>query len=229
MIAMIVADADVLDLLGLEVELSQEVDQARLRRGRAGAHRVAGVPDHVLIAMLDEIAAEDQLQLQVTISIGVGEPEIYFRRRLRGAAVEARESDFRLCLRRSRKADERVGAHADRQQAENSLHWFPPEISTKTSDQREMLPGCLSPVNARACRQRLREREFLCKPRRRHSPTSPGTFRSHQTDMMQAPLRPALSGGDDPARVGSDRLVGFRPPIDGTRVTPLPLAQTRNT
>src|SRR5215467_2732771 len=137
MVTMIMTDADILDLLGRELQLCQEVHEARLRRDRPGAHGVAGIPDHVLVAMLDEIAAEDELHLQVAIGIGVGEPEIHLRWRLTGAALEASEGDFRLRLRRGRQADERVGADADRQQAENPLHWFPPEVATKAPDKTE--------------------------------------------------------------------------------------------
>ena len=41
-VAMIVADADILDLIGLYVDLPQEVHQAHLRGDCTGTHRVAG-------------------------------------------------------------------------------------------------------------------------------------------------------------------------------------------
>jgi hypothetical protein len=34
---------------------------------------VAGIPQHVVVAVLDEIATEDELKLQFAIGIGVGE------------------------------------------------------------------------------------------------------------------------------------------------------------
>src|SRR5215510_4377019 len=120
--------------------------------------------------MLDEIAAVDELQFEVAVSVGVGEPEVHFRRRLVGAAVEAREGDFRLGLRRGRQADERVRAHADRQQAENPLHWFPPEIATKCPINREMLPRCWRRVNAAACYRRARNQRGVPPQRPKKSP-----------------------------------------------------------
>ncbi|HEV7599866.1 MAG TPA: GrpB family protein [Bradyrhizobium sp.] len=62
------ADADIFDLIGCKFELPQKIDQAQLRRDVGRRHRVTGVPQHVFVAMLDEIAAEDKLQLQVAIS-----------------------------------------------------------------------------------------------------------------------------------------------------------------
>ncbi len=67
-IAVIVADADILDLLGLDLQLRELLDQrdldrrARRRRARRRG-RIAGIPDHVVICMADEIAARGQLQL----------------------------------------------------------------------------------------------------------------------------------------------------------------------
>jgi hypothetical protein len=66
---MIMADADVLDLLGLEIELPQLIDQAHLRRHVGSGHGMTGIPQQVFVAVLDEIATVHELKFQITISI----------------------------------------------------------------------------------------------------------------------------------------------------------------
>src|SRR4029079_19117038 len=66
-VAMEVADADELDLLWLDVELRELVDDARLRAGVRRARRKTGVPQHVIVAMLDDVAAVDELDLLVAV------------------------------------------------------------------------------------------------------------------------------------------------------------------
>src|SRR4029434_3852940 len=58
----IMADADVLDLLGFDVDLRQEVDQADLWRHVGRGHRMTSIPQQVLVAVFDEIATVDELK-----------------------------------------------------------------------------------------------------------------------------------------------------------------------
>src|SRR5262245_9021407 len=91
---------------------------------------MTGIPQQVLVAVLDEIAAVDELKFQIPIGIGVREALVDRRGRSRGAAVQARERDVRRGLRRGRQTDERAGACAGRQQSQNSLHFFLPRNSS---------------------------------------------------------------------------------------------------
>ena len=59
-VRMIVADAHVLDLFWLDVDLRQLVHDAHLGCGRTGRQRVAGVPQKVFVATLDEVAAKGE-------------------------------------------------------------------------------------------------------------------------------------------------------------------------
>src|SRR5205814_3138413 len=90
-VSVIVTDADVLDLVRRELELRQQVDEARLGRRRRRADWVARVPYHVVVAVLDQIAAEGELDLQAGERIGVGHAAADVGRARAGAAVEARE------------------------------------------------------------------------------------------------------------------------------------------
>jgi len=72
MVSMEVADADELDLLRFELELRQLVDDTDLGCWRAGTHRVTGVPEHVVLAMLDEVAAEGERKFLTRVSEGIG-------------------------------------------------------------------------------------------------------------------------------------------------------------
>ena len=109
------ADADVLDLLGLEIDLRQLVDQAHLGRDVGRGHGIAGIPQQVVVAVLDEIAAVDELKLQVAIGIGVRHALVDGGRRIGRAAIQPRQRDLRrLCQRRL--GDERGGAKAGQEQ-----------------------------------------------------------------------------------------------------------------
>ena len=95
MIAVIVADADIFDLLGFDVDLRQVIDQAHLRRDIGRGHGMARIPKHVLVAMLDEIATEDELNFQIAVGIGIGEALIDSHGCLWRAAIEARQRHLR--------------------------------------------------------------------------------------------------------------------------------------
>jgi hypothetical protein len=99
-IGVIVADPDIFDLLGLHADLCQLIDHAFLRRDIRRRHSVPRIPQQVVVAMLDQIAAVDELQLQVAIGIGVREALVDGGRRLGRAAIEARERHIRCGFRR---------------------------------------------------------------------------------------------------------------------------------
>jgi hypothetical protein len=90
-VAVIVADADIFDLVGLEIDLGQEIDQAHLRRDIGRRHGMARVPQQIFVSVLDEIATEDELKFQIAVSISVRETLVDGHRRLGRAAFEARE------------------------------------------------------------------------------------------------------------------------------------------
>ena len=89
MVAVIMADADVLDLLGLEIDLRQLIDQAHLGGHVGGGHGMAGIPQQVVVAVLDEVAAVDELELLVAVGLCVGEARVEEDRVLWRTAVEA--------------------------------------------------------------------------------------------------------------------------------------------
>src|SRR5580700_12104897 len=95
------ADADVLDIIGLEADLRQLGYDAHFRRDFGRCHGMAGVPQKVLVAMFDEVAAVDELKLEVAVREGVGETLVHCRRRLGRAAVETGKRHVwrRLCRR----------------------------------------------------------------------------------------------------------------------------------
>ena len=106
-IAVIVADADELDLFRLQIQLSKLLDQTGLDCG-AGRLRparvrggIAGVPDQVLLSMTDQVAARGQLQLPALIGVGVRKARDIGRAGA-AAAIEARERHFRSGLSRCR-------------------------------------------------------------------------------------------------------------------------------
>src|SRR6266516_8182485 len=66
-----VADADVFHLLRLHLHLGEALDDADLRRVRVRAGRETGVPDHGLVAVLDQVAAERERGVQVLVGEGV--------------------------------------------------------------------------------------------------------------------------------------------------------------
>src|SRR5262245_28210432 len=115
------ANADVLDLLGLNVDLRQKVDQADFRRHVGRGHRMTGIPQQVFLAVLDEIATEYKLKLQIAIRISVREALVDRGGSRGGPAVETRESYLRR-LRGCRQSGESVGACANRDQSHEALH-----------------------------------------------------------------------------------------------------------
>lgn len=72
MVGMEVANADELDLLRFEFELRQLVDDTDLGGWRAGTHRVTSVPEHVVLAMLYEVAAEGERKFLTRVSERIG-------------------------------------------------------------------------------------------------------------------------------------------------------------
>ena len=84
---------------------------------------MAGIPQHVFVAVLDEIAAEHELQFQIAIGIGVREPLVDGRGRGGGAAVQARERHLWRGLRRG-QSGQGNSAGAGQQQGRDSLHGF---------------------------------------------------------------------------------------------------------
>jgi tripartite-type tricarboxylate transporter receptor subunit TctC len=86
------ADADILHLLGLDLELRELLAERDLRRIRIGAGQVARVPDHVVVAVLDHVAAESERHLRLGVGVRVAEAPLVVEA---VAAVEARERDFR--------------------------------------------------------------------------------------------------------------------------------------
>ena len=109
-------------MLGLEAELRELIDDAHLRRHVGRGHGVAGVPQQIIVAMLDEIAAVNELQAQLGVRGDVGEALIDRDRRLRRAAVEARERHVRR-LRGRRDGRERT---SDRKHGKHPIHSCPP-------------------------------------------------------------------------------------------------------
>ena len=73
MVGMIVADAHIFDLIGLDVDLGQLIDHADLWRNIGCRHRMTGIPQHIFIAVLDDIATEDELNLQAREGIRIRE------------------------------------------------------------------------------------------------------------------------------------------------------------
>src|SRR6185295_1862379 len=94
MVAVKVADADVLDLLGRNAELFQAIYDADFRRVGIRAGGEAGVPHHIFVAVLDQVAAERERQLEILVRERIGEALTDVRRRGAGAAVDACQRDF---------------------------------------------------------------------------------------------------------------------------------------
>jgi len=130
-IGVIMADADKCNLLGLELDLRQLIDHANLRRHIGSGHGMTGIPQQILVAVLDEIATVNELKFQIAIRIGVRETLVDGRGRLRRAAIQTRERHVRRCLRRGLQAGERTGARTSRQQDRNSPHCSLPVLSNK--------------------------------------------------------------------------------------------------
>src|SRR4030095_14906178 len=91
MVAVKVADADELDLVGRDVELLQAIHDADFRRVGIRAGSKAGVPHHVLGPMLDQVAAIRERQLEILVRKRVAEALVDVGRLGGSAAVDARK------------------------------------------------------------------------------------------------------------------------------------------
>ena len=86
---------------------------------------MTGVPQHVVVAVLDEIAAEHELHLQIAKGKGVREALVDRGRRLRRSAVgKPRQRDLGRALRERGEGDKRVGADTGGNESKQSLHRF---------------------------------------------------------------------------------------------------------
>ena len=120
MVGMIVADAHIFDLIGLDVDLGQLIDHADLWRNIGCRHRMTGIPQHIFVAVLDDIATEDELNLQAREGIRIREALIDDRWFLWCAAIEAGQRYLcRLCRCRE-TGDEQAGA--EREPSQYSIH-----------------------------------------------------------------------------------------------------------
>ena len=86
---------------------------------------MAGVPQHVVVTMLDEIAAEDELNLEIAVGIGVREALVDSGRCLRRAAIEAGQRHVRRRVRRRCDAGEQAGADCENGQCSIHCCFFP--------------------------------------------------------------------------------------------------------
>ena len=123
---MIVADADILNVVRLQLQLGEQLGDGFLRRLGSRTLPETGIPHHVVVAVLDQVAAEYELEFQAVEVICVGKAQGGARTRAdiprrRDAAFEARER-YLGCrrgrpLRQSRDGRQRICADADRQHA----------------------------------------------------------------------------------------------------------------
>src|SRR3954451_17894819 len=119
MVGMVVADANVFDLIRLDADLGQLIDYACLWRNIGRHHGMTGIPQHILVAVLDEIAAEHELNLEVREGIRIREALVNDRGCLRCAAIEAGQHYLRrLCGCR----ESREEADAHREPSQYSVH-----------------------------------------------------------------------------------------------------------
>ena len=94
------ADADLLDLLGLDLQLPELLDERDPRRARIRPRQVAGVPDHHVVAGADRVAAERERHVRVAVREDVAEAALVVGAaaaiRLRSVAA-AQSDDNREC------------------------------------------------------------------------------------------------------------------------------------
>src|SRR5437773_1873669 len=110
MVAVEVADADVFHLLRLHLHLGEALDDADLRCVRVRARRETGVPDHVLVAVLDQVAAERESQREVRLVRERVAEALGDVGGLRGrAAFDAGQRDFGCRLRQRGQREQRAG------------------------------------------------------------------------------------------------------------------------
>ncbi len=122
-VGMEMADADIFDLIGVKFELRKLIDQTDLGRHVRGGHGVASIPQHVVVAMLDQIAAKHELHFQVAIRKRVRKTLVDRGRRLRRPAIgHPRQRDLGRALRERGEGNKRVGANAGCNEGKQSLH-----------------------------------------------------------------------------------------------------------
>ena len=107
-VAVVVADADVFDLLGLDVEFGKLLRQRCLGCCGARAQGLTRIPHHVLVATADQVAAEGELDLGAPQRPCIGKAQVDFGGRLRRPAIgEPREGDlWRRLRQRERTGDD---------------------------------------------------------------------------------------------------------------------------
>jgi glutaminyl-peptide cyclotransferase len=157
-VAIVVADADILDVVRLQLQLGEQLGDGFLRRHGSRTLPEAGIPHHVVVAMLDQVAAEYELDLQ---------SKSYVSEKRRPAPVRAPTSVGAPAVPHSRRVSVTSGAAAGAPcaRAEMAASAFAPMpiagmhslrcmISshnerkiTKFPIGRPMLPGCSSWVN----------------------------------------------------------------------------------
>ena len=120
-VAVIMTDADVLHVIGRELELREQVHEARLRCGGRVPDRVPRVPHEIVVTVANQVAADGQLYLEAVVRIRIGESTHVGGGGVR-AAVQARQRDrdWRLSerVRHAELAEER----GDRERREGESH-----------------------------------------------------------------------------------------------------------
>src|SRR5258708_16355170 len=101
---MIMADADILDVFGLQLQLGEQFDNTLLRRRGSRTLPETGIPHQVVVTVLDQVAAEDKLNLEAVVRVGVAKAQADVRWGGAGAAAEARDRHFSRRFRYRRHA-----------------------------------------------------------------------------------------------------------------------------
>src|SRR5678815_6000599 len=86
-VAVVMTDGDVLDLLELDAELREEIREARLRRGRRVPRWITRVPHEIVVPVSHEVATERQLDLEPVVGVGVRESQADIGRRAVGCLL----------------------------------------------------------------------------------------------------------------------------------------------
>src|SRR5262249_29064646 len=124
-IGMEVADADELHLLGRDLQLREQIRGADLGSNGTSSRRLSRVPHHIVVAVLDEIAAVDELELDARVGIRAGEARVELYRRNRSATVDPGERDLRG-LGAGRQAGASTCADEERQDQQGMSHFSAP-------------------------------------------------------------------------------------------------------
>src|SRR6202035_5217066 len=72
-ICVVMANADVLDLLRTELQLAKLIDQTHFRTFGQLSQRVSSVPYHVLGPMPNQVAAVSKPELEMRVRVSIGE------------------------------------------------------------------------------------------------------------------------------------------------------------